>query len=115
MTDLLLFAADHVVTVVWLKSTAVALALILALALIGRTSAATQSLASTAAAAALVLLTAMQYLAPPFGLSVLEFPVFLFRDTALDLARLVTARPMPAVVAGSPIASLPLAVWLGAL
>lgn len=108
--EVVLFAADHVLTVVWLKATLLALAVLLLRRPMARCSAAGRSAVWTLGAAGLLLMAPLQHLLPPAALTLFGFPTFLFRISVTDLAHWSGA-------AGAPVsgwaADAPLAAWIG--
>jgi beta-lactamase regulating signal transducer with metallopeptidase domain len=109
------FAADHVLTVVWLKATLFITALMVLHLMLGRLSAAARSMLWTVSVAALVPLAAMQYLTPQAGPVLVDFPTFLFRHSVGDVAGLFLSRPLPWPSGLGWAADVPVARWLGAL
>ena len=115
LREMLMFAADFVLTLVWLKASLLVLALVFLRALLSRRSASLRSAISTLAVAALLLLPVLPALLPSADLTVIAFPRFLFQLDMLKLAQWVGAPVIgdTPVVAGA--ATLPLASWLGAV
>ena len=115
VVSLIDFAADHVLTVVWLKATIFISALMVLHLTLGRLSAAARSMLWTVSVAALVPLAALQYLTPQAGLVLVDFPTFLFRHSVGDVAALFTSRSLPWPSGWAWVADVPVARWLGAL
>ena len=116
LREMLMFAADFVLTLVWLKASLLVLALVFLRAVVSRRSASLRSAISTLAVAALLLLPVLPALLPSADLTVIAFPRFLFQLDMLKLAQWVGA---PVIAGDTPVmagaATLPLALWLGAV
>ena len=109
------FAADHVLTIVWLKAT-LFLSLVLVIHLVARRwSAGQRAAAATIAAGGLVALPAGHYALPQSGPPMMEFPVFLFRQSPADVVAWLGADGVSFWLAERSIADWIAIVWIAGI
>lgn len=113
------FAADHLLTIVWVKATLLLLVLIPLRLWLGHRSAAARAFVGTLVTGVLVLLAGLQYLAwtlqLPSGPELVGFPVFLFRQSPAELSVPVVLSGLDGVSLLGALSRQPAAVWLGAI